>query len=196
MVIFTLLTLGVVVAIMAWVAMAMLRPLDEAAKRQNARVQFTLLDFLCLFLWIQAPMALIHGLLTEEPTARWVWDLFAWIALGALWCLSVQRLSQAGITAWKQRGLMLAFVIPMTLLAMAAVPATFVAGFEFVGSVLAIDSGGPGFLPLHILLGVGVVAVLARLAAWLSNRILADVTAELEPAPERKRPLRAFRQDD
>ncbi len=170
--VFIMLLLGATPAFMVYVAMVGLYPLQQAARRREAGVQFRLLDLFCLFLWIQAPMALTHGLLSIPPEARWICDFLVWAALGTLWWFSVQWLSRAGVTSWKQRGVMLVFVIPLTVLAVIAIPGLFA---SFIVQVSACD-----ILALGVLLGVGAVIVLAHLAARLSRRIIAAAAGEWE----------------
>lgn len=99
--------------LLAGIAIWVMRPLDRAARNVEAPVQFTLIDFLCLFFLVQMPMALIHGLFTEsEQPQRWIFDIYAWFAFGAIWLASAQRLSRAGIHRPGQRALFLMFVVP------------------------------------------------------------------------------------
>lgn len=174
--------LALIVAMITLLARAILLPLDRAARRVEAHVQFTLIDFLCLFLWVQAPMALIHGLLHDvESERRWFLDIYAWLAEAFLWWFSVQRLSRAGITRAGHRALILVFAIPMTLVAMFATPVLIVAGIAIVGSLWS-DHELP-FPPSTIfigLLGTLALAALVVLAASLTRRIVAEAGSPVE----------------
>ncbi len=104
--------LGAAVGVAVWV----LGPIDRAAKEFRAPMQFTLVDFLCLFFLVQLPMALIHGLLSEdELAARWILDIYAWCAIGAFWTASVHFLSRAGIGNPRHRAVFLSFVAPSAI---------------------------------------------------------------------------------
>lgn len=104
-------------------AIGSLLPLDRAAKQVEARMQFTLVDFLLLFFLIQMPMALIHGLLMPDPLGiRWLFDVYAWFAFGAMWLASAQRLSRAGIERSSHRAVFLGFVLPAAIFGTIASP--------------------------------------------------------------------------
>jgi hypothetical protein len=105
---------GVVLAV--WTAIWILQPVARKAKAGKHSRQFTLADFLALFLVFQLWMALVHGLFHDGTgEARGLLDVCGWIVLGLPWWVCVQMLSRAGVrTAWR-RGVFLAIVLPITV---------------------------------------------------------------------------------
>jgi hypothetical protein len=103
------------------------RPLIRAGRVRRLPPQYSIADFLCLFLLIQFPMALIHGYLDpgaigfsgrdDGRTYVWVLDGYVWLACGALWWGSVRGLSRAGIRNPWSRIIFLVVVLPATLVA-------------------------------------------------------------------------------
>lgn len=121
----TLFQVAVVFSAVAAIGMAIaaLVPLDRAARKTEAPIQFTLLDFFCLFFLCQMPMALIHGLMPGEGFyLRLLFDGYAWFAFGVMWLASVQRLSRAGITQASRRTLFLIFILPAAVFGMILAP--------------------------------------------------------------------------
>ncbi|NQU24625.1 MAG: hypothetical protein HQ567_25360 [Candidatus Nealsonbacteria bacterium] len=98
------------IAIGAWI----LLPVDRAAKDRRAAVQFTLLDFLCLFVVVQLPTGIIRSI-GSNYNERWIWLMyaFAWIACGLMWWISVRRLSLAGVHRPWHRAVFQAAVLPV-----------------------------------------------------------------------------------
>lgn len=90
-----------------------------------AAPQYSIADFLCLFVLIQFPMALIHGYLNpraigfsgrdDDRTYVWLLDGYVWLACGALWFVGVRTLSRAGIRNPWSRSIFLVVVLPATL---------------------------------------------------------------------------------
>ena len=119
------LLLGVgVVASPIGIAWWILHPLDEAAKRSRMRLQFTLADFLCLFVIVQAPMAMIHGLADGEASI--VLDLFAWFCVGSMWFGSVWEMSRAGVQRPLDRCVFLVVMLPVSIVSVIASPALMI----------------------------------------------------------------------
>jgi len=105
---------GVVLAV--WTAIWILQPVARKAKPRKHSRQFTLADFLALFLVLQLWMALVHAMFADGTgEARGLLDVCGWIVLGLPWWVCVQMLSRAGVrTAWR-RGVFLAIVLPITV---------------------------------------------------------------------------------
>jgi len=98
-------------------------PIVRAGKERRLPPQYSITDFLCLFLLIQLPMALIHGYLQPAQSGFlpggatgvvWLLDGYAWLACGALWWGSVRGLSRAGIRNPWSRICFLVVVLPVT----------------------------------------------------------------------------------
>lgn len=91
-----------------------LGPLDRVARHRMRPTQFTMVDFLSLMFLFQLPMAALHAFfdVREDPQV-WVFDIFGWVACSLMWGFSVSTLSRAGIEKTWQRGVFLAFVLPI-----------------------------------------------------------------------------------
>ena len=102
-----------------------LGPIVRAGQKRRLPPQYSITDFLCLFLLIQMPMALIHGYAQPAQSGFspgggdrayvWLLDGYVWLACGALWWGSVRALSRAGIRNPWSRGYFLLVVLPVTL---------------------------------------------------------------------------------
>lgn len=96
---------------------AIVSPLEGACERRGAR-QFHLADFLCLFVLIQVPIAIIHAVgraNSAKLTSCLVADGVALIAFGGAWVFGVLLLSRAGIENVRHRALVLTAVLPLAL---------------------------------------------------------------------------------
>ncbi len=145
---------AIAVAIGAWI----LRPLDQAAKSSVRAPQFTLVDFLCLFVLIQLPTGLIHGWLrgTDYP-GIWVLDGFGWGSCGMMWWISVRTLSRAGIQNPWHRGTFLLSALPLAFFGSIATP------FIVLLLVVSAATNTPAELKEMGWLAVAVVALVAAL---------------------------------
>lgn len=103
-----------------WIAVWVLRPLDDAAKSHRLPMRFTLADFLCLFVLVQASAA---GLMIEGR-AGWIIVGFGWVALGSMWALGVHTLSRAGVVNPWHRAAFLLVVVPLTVVSAILMPPT------------------------------------------------------------------------
>ena len=135
----------------AWVV----RPVDRAARGRRHPPQFSLFDFLCLFVLIQLPTGLVHGLLDarEELATICILDAFGWGACSAMWWFSVRTLSQAGVSNPRHRAVFLLVALPIAVFGAIALPAAVVA-------MVAVAANPPSN-------GREVVALLAGLAIGL-----------------------------
>ena len=177
-----LLLIAVVIAMFAVIAVWILGPVDQAAKETRGPLQFTLVDFLCLFVLVQLPMALIHGLLTEAELAmRWILDVYAWFSVVAFWGLSVQVLSRAGIRRPRYRAIFLCFVAPSAILGTIAVPMLTAAA-----ALAVYESLRTGDFPLRNRDGaVGAIVYLLLLVfIYLSGRLTRRMVAAGAAAKE------------
>jgi hypothetical protein len=109
-----LLGLGAVVGGLVAIGRYILGPLDRAARHRMRPTQFTMVDFLSLMFLFQLPMAALHAFfdVRDDPQV-WVFDVFGWVACSLMWGLSVSTLSRAGIEKTWQRGVFLAFILPV-----------------------------------------------------------------------------------
>jgi hypothetical protein len=163
--------LGVPVALFGLAIWAVL-PLDRAARKIEAPIQFMLVDFLCLFFLVQMPMALIHSVLSDtEAVLRWTLDIYAWFGFGVMWLASAQRLSRAGIHRPGLRALFLCFVLPTAIFAMVLGPVLSV----FLGKA-AVQRDGRSFV--LALLGDLVLLVAVLVARRVVRRLVATAVRE------------------
>ena len=174
---FGLVLIAIVVSVAANVAVWILRPIDQASREVRAPLQFSLVDFLCLFLLVQLPMALIHGLLTdEEAGVRWTFDIYAWLAVAAFWSASVHVLSRAGIRNPRQRALFLAFIAPSALFGAIGLPC--LTGYLLISLYQALFEG-TGFSPQPPGARAAAVAVygLLLVCVYVSGRLTRRMVA-------------------
>jgi hypothetical protein len=99
----------------AWLAVNwVLGPLDRAAKNRFHPIQFTLADFLCLFVQIQlllaVPAASFHGVDDRRPVIGITVGIIALVLL--VWWTGVRTLSRAGVHDTRGRALTLVIGIP------------------------------------------------------------------------------------
>ncbi len=117
----------VVAAILSpWLAVNwVLGPLDRAAKNRRYPIQFTLADFLCLFVQIQLLLAWPATLFqTTEDKSAFIGIAIGVVALTLLvWWTGVHTLSRAGIHNTLGRALTLTIGIPFGYAGSLAIPA-------------------------------------------------------------------------
>jgi len=164
---------------MYWLGRWVLRPLDEAAKGRAHPMQFTIADFLCLFVLLQVSTAMVYWGL-GPPTratisAMWCIGLFAWAANVTFWLKGVEVMSRAGIrTPWRRSAFLL-FVWPVTLLASAGSPVLV------VGSLIAAFHRDLLTAGEFLLGAAGAVAGL-YVSARLTRGMVAAAEADPPPA--------------
>jgi hypothetical protein len=150
------------------------RPLDQAAKMRERRTQFTIVDFLCLFVLVQPATALIHMIKTGEtgsvtPGVPYILDAYAWAAIGAVWWKCCGIMSRAGIDRPWHRIVLIVFVLPITLVGpMTPFVLTMITSIGMVQFASARL-----FVLTMVLIVIGAVAGLF-LAAWLTRKIVAE----------------------
>ncbi len=167
--------------VVVWTARWIVGPLDRAAKATQGRMQFLLIDFLCLFVLAQLPMALIHGWLApEEAGMRWLFDIFAWCAFGAVWLVSVGLLSRAGIQRPGLRALFLVFVLPGAVSGVIGAP-IFASGGIVV--LLLLTSGDPVELGVPVL-GLAAGGIALAVLIWVSGLVTRWIVAKGEGGGE------------
>jgi hypothetical protein len=167
-----LIGIGMAVWLVAW---WILRPLDQAAKRLDRPTQFTIVDFFCLFFLLQWPMAFIHfGEYRQTIEAEglvWPLDGFVWLACGSLWLASVRALSQAGVTNQWHRAIHLAFVLPVAIVGVIAVPILSVMSVAFVFAA-ALGEVRPKGWVLAPVIDLALIAGVYAAGQW-TRRIVA-----------------------
>ena len=145
-------------------------PVYQSARERRFPIQFTIVDFLCLFVVMQAPMALIHSVHDLPEGARWTADIFLWVFGGLLWFTGVENLSRAGVRRPWPRIIYLMAVLPFAVLGSVAAPlcavavvGTFVVGISqgrIEGAILS------AFVLASILLPLGLYGA-ARYTRWM-----------------------------
>jgi hypothetical protein len=162
----------------SWIA----RPLDLAAKNRRHPTQFTIVDFLCLFVLVQAPTALIHSIKTGGATGiseyePFLLDAYAWAAIGVIWWKAAQITSRAGINTPWHRVVLLLVVLPTALVG-PLLP--FV--FAIVTAIGMIRFHSPAKLAATVVCMAIGVPVAAIISARLVRRIAAASGAVIEVA--------------
>jgi hypothetical protein len=98
-----------------WLAISwVVKPLDRAAKNRRYPIQFSLADFLCLFVLMQLPLGALQWAAHDLPALP-VLDAMVAAAAIAVWWMCVRTLSRAGIHVVWQRCLALAVVMPTAI---------------------------------------------------------------------------------
>jgi hypothetical protein len=115
-----------------------LGPLDRAAKNRRYRVQFSLADFLCLFVEVQLALgvlALAFRGTDGKMTGLAVFLSIVILAVVSLvWWTGVRTLSAGGIDGTFARALTLSIGIPIGFAGSIAIPAIAVAAFASLDS--------------------------------------------------------------
>jgi hypothetical protein len=107
--------IALAVFVIWWSAVWVLGPLDQAAKNRWHPVQFSLADFLCLFILVDLPMGGIHCFVPQgdrEMGGVIAADVLVALLAALVWWTGVRTLSRAGIHGTWRRGFVLAVVIP------------------------------------------------------------------------------------
>ncbi|MGD0896875.1 MAG: hypothetical protein ABR915_03500 [Thermoguttaceae bacterium] len=95
-------------------------PLDRAARNRRFPLQFSLADFLCLFVLVQLPLAAINWMARgggpDQGPEAVVLVVVAAVA-GLIWWMGVQTLSRAGIHGVWQRCVVLTVAVPVAFVA-------------------------------------------------------------------------------
>jgi hypothetical protein len=165
---------------LTWTVRRILRPIDQAAKARNAPFRFSIGDFLCLFWFVQLPLAFVFQLDTEE-TALFYWALTVtiWAVAPLVWFTCATALSKAGISTGKHRIIVLALVVPLVYYGLFP----FI-GLSWVGAVsLALNGPQPvlqNFAAVALWFGIAIGLVVSGFySPWVVrevNRIQSDST--------------------
>ena len=164
-----------------WLALHwVLGPLDRAAKNRRYPIQFSLADFLCLFVQVQlalaGPALLFRGMEDKTPAVGASVAIVALVLL--VWWTGVRTLSRAGVHGTVSRAFTLTIAIPFGFAAAFAIPILPVA----IGEVLMDSASG---MPWAALMGaVEIVLVALELAlGFVTRRILATANRPREMPP-------------
>lgn len=166
--------------VITWFALRwVLGPLDRAAKNQPYPVQFTLADFLCLFVEVQLTLAgpsLAFGTMQDKSPAIGVTvALTATVLL--VWWTGVRTLSRAGVHGTAGRAFTLIAAIPLGFAAAIALPLLAIAiGLSFVEPRSEIPAALLG------LIGIALVLLVAGLG-FAIRRILASANRRRQMPP-------------
>jgi len=159
-----------------WIA----RPLDLAAKNRQHPTQFTIIDFLCLFVLVQVPTALIHSIKTGgsvgiQERVPYVLDAYAWGSIGVIWWKCAEIMSRAGIhTPW-HRVVLLVVVLPVLLVGPL---------LPFVFTIVVAIGMAKFRSPFWLAFAAVCVAIGAPVAMVLSARLVRLIVAASEAVAE------------
>ncbi len=149
---------------------AILKPMQQAAKRARSRTQFMLTDFIWLFVQLQICLAAVVAYVPEEMTF-YLSVLLGYLALavGTMWYGAVRYLSRAGIRGVWRRAAFILIVLPMVVTLMIASIAVSISMPIELFMLL-----GPGRIdgPIAAVIGVtllilGGASLLIVLLCWL-----------------------------
>ncbi|HEY3391113.1 MAG TPA: hypothetical protein VGK58_00250 [Lacipirellulaceae bacterium] len=112
-----LISLGALAAIVAAVGWWILWPIDRAAKSRRASIQFSIGDFLCLFIVLQIPLLASHFLAIEtdvdaDRRSFWIITLITWIIAPLIWFICARSLSKAQVRNGVHRLTFLGLIVP------------------------------------------------------------------------------------
>jgi len=158
------------------------RPLEQTAKHRRCPTQFTLSDLLGLFVLLPVSMSLAYfGLPSDDPTVYRTFGIVGWFVLSLIWWYGVRSLSRAGVRNPRHRVLFLVLVIPVTLLAAAALL------FAIVSVVTTLYSPNPADSAIACGVTLVLLAVLYALGR-LTRRLIASTpdrsTKAVKPVSE------------
>jgi hypothetical protein len=167
-----------------------LGPLDRAAKNRNYPIQFSLADFLCLFVQVQLVLAWPAQLFRQTPNEKTVGALAIIIAILMglvllVWWTGVRTLSRAGVHGTLARAFTLTVSIPFGYTFSIAVP---MLPFGIFASLTDWPAPRLAQAGLFFLAELAVILVVVGLG-FMTRRILAtaqrqrDATTRKEPAP-------------
>jgi hypothetical protein len=164
----------------AWLAARwMLGPLDRAAKNREYPIQFSLADFLCLFVQVQlvlaGPATLLRATEEKMKVAGVCVVIVALVCL--VWWTGVRTLSRAGIHGTIARSAALVVVIPFGYAVSIAIP---------VVAIMFAAVANPD--PEPELPSAGLLLLL-ELALFLLAMALTFLTHKILATAERQRPL-------
>jgi hypothetical protein len=135
-----------------WIAVNwVLGPLDRAAKNRRYPIQFTLADFLCLFVQIQLllaiPATLFRGMENKGPVIAVTVVIILFVLLE--WWTGVRTLSRAGVHNTRGRVLTLVIAIPFGYALSLSIPVVMVMLWDSLSRPIPV-SGGRGGLTADI----------------------------------------------
>jgi hypothetical protein len=148
----------------AWVVV----PVDRAAKGRRHPPQFSLFDFLCLFILIQLPTGLIHGLMeADEQETIWILTLYGWGACGGMWWMSVRALSQAGVSNPRHRAVFLLAALPIAVFGAIALPIVVVATVVAAANLPRSGRGTVAWLAFAAVALFAAIYLCGRYTRWM-----------------------------
>ena len=164
-----------------------LGPLDRAAKNRRYPIQFSLADFLCLFVQVELALAGPAMLFrASEETRRDTRQYFVLCVVCAvimmlvllIWWTGVRTLSRAGVHGAIGRTAALTIVIPFGYAAAYAIP---IVAFMIIGSM---TDGRPNGLPqTSLLLLVEIALVVFVFVLGLLTRRILSTADRQRPTP-------------
>src|SRR6478735_10710111 len=117
-----------------WIARYILVPIDRAATSRKAPVRFSIGDFLCLFLAIQIPLAVVHRFMSPDTMdAYWGFTVITWLIAPMIWYVGARRLSKARVTKVSHRFVFLGLIMPLVyygVIPFTALGISFLAAFS------------------------------------------------------------------
>jgi hypothetical protein len=160
-----------------------LGPLDRAAKNRRYPVQFSLADFLCLFVEVQLALG-GPALAFRSMEGKWMGlAVFVSIVIVAVvllvWWTGVRTLSAAGIHGTFARALTLSVGIPIGFASSVAIPLIGLTTFASLDSSNHLPRAG-----LFLLLGLADALLIVGLG-FMTRRIVAGANPARETTPLR-----------
>jgi hypothetical protein len=158
-----------------------LAPIDRAAKHRQAPVRFSIGDFLCLFILIQIPLAVVFRIqygIREASNSReesvvdiglWILTAALWIVGTVIWYMGSRTLSKAGVAHGGLRFVYLGLILPLVYYGLLPFTILTVAGCSIFFEDEPIDWITTRGVSIWLLLGT-----LFGLSAWFTQWMLAN----------------------
>ncbi len=165
---------GIGIAAFIAVGWWILYPLDEVARRRpQAKVQFSIADFLCLFILIQIPFVAIPFMENDGDNVPKFVIAFLLAALGVtIWRTGVVALTRAGIEQFRPRFIVLGVILPFVYYGL--IP------FAYALSALAYwvfyskDVIDPGWIALYVA-GASILGSIFLVAGSYTRKLARQV---------------------
>jgi hypothetical protein len=170
--------IGAFAAPLILISRCILAPIDRVAKFRRAPAQFSIGDFLCLFLVVQIPLTATHWLANEETHAAfWAFTGITWMVAPVIWYAGARTLSKAGIMHRGHRFVFLGLIMPLIYYGLIPSTGLSIAAVITVFGVAGAADGGSLWI-FWTWLGL---AMLFALSGVFTNWMLKQVEREHTP---------------
>lgn len=170
--------IGTIAAIGWWILM----PIDRRGKARKAPVQFSVGDFLCLFIIMQLPLIVTHFMPTkfvndQERHFVWIFAIATWIMAPVIWFSCARALSKAAINNGLHRFIFLGLVVPFVYYTLIPFLFVMVETIQWFASGKDPRGDGPTIQILFVWLGLASLFFLCGLfTRWIVHQSREAIT--------------------